>query len=37
LRSIREQASSLGGTLDMVSGAEGTRLELSVPLELSRS
>jgi signal transduction histidine kinase len=37
LRSIREQASSLGGTLDMVGGAEGTRLELSVPLELARS
>ena len=37
LRSIREQAASLGGALDMVSGAAGTRLELSVPLELPRS
>jgi len=34
LRSIREQAASLGGTLDIVSGAEGTRLELSVPFLL---
>jgi signal transduction histidine kinase len=31
LRSIREQAVSLGGTLDIVSGEGGTRLELSVP------
>lgn len=37
LRSIREQASSLGGTLDIVSSPEGTRLELSVPFELPRS
>jgi two-component system NarL family sensor kinase len=37
LRSIREQAVSLGGILDIVSGAAGTRLELSVPLELPRS
>jgi two-component system NarL family sensor kinase len=37
LRSIREQASSIGGTLDMMSSAEGTRLELSVPFELARS
>ncbi len=37
LRSIREQAVSLGGALDIVSGAAGTRLELSVPLELPRS
>jgi two-component system NarL family sensor kinase len=37
LRSIREQAASLGGSLDIISGAAGTRLELSVPLELPRS
>jgi two-component system NarL family sensor kinase len=37
LRFIREQASALGGTLDIVSGAEGTRLELSVPFDLPRS
>jgi signal transduction histidine kinase len=37
LRSIREQASALGGTLDIVSGAEGTRLVLSVPFEWPRS
>jgi two-component system NarL family sensor kinase len=37
LRSIREQATALGGTLNIVSGAEGTRLELSVPFELPRS
>jgi len=37
LRSIREQAASLGGALDMVSSAQGTRLELSVPFELARS
>ncbi len=37
LRSIREQAVSLGGALDIVSGPAGTRLELSVPLELPRS
>ena len=37
LRSIRELASSLGGVLDIVSGKEGTRLELSVPLELPYS
>jgi NarL family two-component system sensor histidine kinase LiaS len=37
LRSIRELASSLGGALDIVSGNEGTRLELSVPLELPHS
>jgi two-component system NarL family sensor kinase len=37
LRSIREQAAALGGTLNIVSGATGTRLELSVPLELPRS
>jgi two-component system NarL family sensor kinase len=36
LRSIREQASSIGGALDMMSSAEGTRLELSVPFELAR-
>ena len=34
LRSIREQASSLGGNLEIVSGAGGTRLELSVPFQL---
>jgi two-component system NarL family sensor kinase len=34
LRSIREQASSLGGNLEFVSGAGGTRLELSVPFQL---
>jgi two-component system NarL family sensor kinase len=37
LRSIREQAASLGGALAIVSGKEGTRLELTVPLELPRS
>ena len=37
LRSIRELATSLGGGLDIVSGKEGTRLELSVPLELPHS
>ena len=37
LRSIRELATSLGGALDIVSGKEGTRLELSVPLELPHS
>jgi len=37
LRSIREQASSLGGKLEIASGAGGTRLELFVPFELPRS
>jgi two-component system, NarL family, sensor kinase len=37
LRAIGEQAASLGGTLDIVSGAEGTTLEVSVPLVLPRS
>jgi two-component system NarL family sensor kinase len=37
LRSIREQAAALGGVLTIVSGAEGTRLELAVPFELPRS
>lgn len=37
LRSIREQAAAIGGALHMVSGPEGTRLELSVPFELARS
>jgi two-component system, NarL family, sensor kinase len=37
LRSIREQAASLGGALDIMSNAEGTNLELSVPFELPRS
>jgi signal transduction histidine kinase len=37
LRSIRELALSLGGALDIVSGQEGTRLELSVPLDLPHS
>jgi len=37
LRSIREQAASLGGALDIMSNAEGTSLELSVPFELPRS
>jgi two-component system NarL family sensor kinase len=37
LRSIREQAAALGGTLNIVSGAEGTRLELSAPFELAHS
>lgn len=37
LRSMREQAASLGGTLDIASGAAGTRLELSVPFDLPRS
>ena len=35
LRSIREQASSLGGELEIESGAGGTRLELLVPFELA--
>ena len=34
LRSIREQAASLGGVLEIASGSGGTKLELSVPLEL---
>ena len=37
LRSIREQAAGLGGALDIVSGPDGTRLELSVPFEPPRS
>jgi two-component system NarL family sensor kinase len=37
LRSIREQAASLGGNLEIHSGPEGTRLELSVPLVLPHS
>jgi signal transduction histidine kinase len=37
LRSIREQAASLGGALEIGSGPDGTRLELSLPLELPRS
>lgn len=37
LRSIREQALSLGGALRIESGAEGTMLELTVPFELPRS
>ena len=37
LRSIREQASALGGELEIRSGAEGTGLELSVPVELPHS
>ena len=37
LRSIREQASSLGGKLEIGSGAGGTILELSVPFEVPRS
>jgi signal transduction histidine kinase len=37
LRSIREQAASLGGKLEIVSGPAGTRLELSVPLVLAFS
>ncbi|HEX3747738.1 MAG TPA: histidine kinase [Bryobacteraceae bacterium] len=37
LRSIREQATSLGGQLRMESGANGTVLELSVPIELPKS
>ena len=32
LRALREQAAVLGGRFDVVSGASGTRLELSVPL-----
>lgn len=31
LRSIREQAAALGGSLEIVSGPGGTRLELAVP------
>jgi two-component system NarL family sensor kinase len=31
LRSLREQASALGGRLEIVSGPGGTRLELAVP------
>lgn len=34
LRSIREQAASLGGALEISSGSGGTKLELSIPLEL---
>ena len=34
LRSIREQAVSLGGVLEIASGSGGTKLELSVPLDL---
>jgi two-component system NarL family sensor kinase len=37
LRFIREQALSLGGTLEIVSGKGGTGLELSVPFEAPRS
>jgi two-component system, NarL family, sensor kinase len=37
LRSIREQALSLGGTLEIVSGGGGTKLELSAPLQLPQS
>lgn len=37
LRSIGEQATALGGTLDIGSGAGGTRLILSAPFELPRS
>lgn len=37
LRSIREQALSLGGTLEIMSGGKGTTLVLAVPLELARS
>jgi len=37
LRFLREQALSLGGTLDIVSGGAGTRLEVSLPYEAPRS
>ena len=37
LRSIREQAVSLGGSLDIASGSDGTTLVLSVPFELPQS
>jgi two-component system NarL family sensor kinase len=37
LRFIREQALSLGGTLDIVSSEAGTGLELSVPFDVPRS
>jgi two-component system NarL family sensor kinase len=37
LRSIREQAAGLGGKLEIVSGPDGTRLELSVPFVPPRS
>ena len=37
LRSLREQAASLGGRLDIVSGPEGTRLELAAPFALPRA
>jgi signal transduction histidine kinase len=37
LRSIREQALSLNGKLEIASGPEGTRLELSVPFVLPHS
>ena len=33
LRSIREQAASLGGKLELTSGPQGTRLELTAPFE----
>ena len=36
LRSLREQAASLGGRLDIVSGPAGTRLELAAPFALAR-
>jgi two-component system NarL family sensor kinase len=35
LRSLREQGASLGGKLEVVSCAGGTRLELTLPFELS--
>jgi two-component system, NarL family, sensor kinase len=37
LRTIREQAESLGGNLLVESGPEGTKLELKVPFQPSHS
>lgn len=36
LRTIREQAESLGGHLELESGANGTTLEITVPLQMER-
>jgi signal transduction histidine kinase len=37
LRSIREQAASLGGRLEITSGPGGTKLELSAPFAAPES
>ena len=36
LRTIREQAEALGGHLELESGANGTTLEITVPLQMDR-